>query len=280
MFLILCFVWRELPLALEHHARGRVNVSPGNREAPTPRKSWDYGGGPPELTVGVNSCRKVARCGLQFAAITFCTGNGSSLWYHGSGPLDPTGLKILVSQLSFVSDLLRWMQAYDPQDGDGALDFSEFLGSKVQGRVDWVDHQHDISRTYVIDIWIFEVCGLHHRRQTTNMYGLTTYDGNDESVIYSTLMKDSVLGAGAKKTVDPPEAAEVKVPKLSVLCFCVAKQKNQQINWPFFVFFSVVFLFDGEKDRCIFQSHSQVVIFIQRWTVGWKSQSHGPQWRW
>lgn len=127
------------------------------------------------------------------------------------------------------------MQAYDPQDGDGALDFSEFLGSKEQGRVDWVDHQHDISRTYVIDIWIFEVCGLHHRRQTTNMYGLTTCDGNDELVIYiytiySTLMKDSVLGAGAKKTVDPPEAAEVKVPKLSVLCFCVAKQKNQQIN--------------------------------------------------
>ena len=164
------------------------------------------------------------------------------------------------------------MQAYDPQDGDGALDFSEFLGSKVQGRVlvDWVDHQHDISRTYVIDIWIFEVCGLHHRRQTTNMYGLTTCDGNDELVIYSALMKDSVLGAGAKKTVDPPEAAEVKVPKLSVLCFCVAKQKNQQINWPFFVFFSVVFLFHGEKDRCIFQSHSQVVIFIQRWTVGWK----------
>lgn len=76
------------------------------------------------------------------------------------------------------------MQAYDPQDGDGALDFSEFLGSKVQGRVDWVDHQHDISRTYVIDIWIFEVCGLHHRRQTTNMYGLTTCDGNDELVIY------------------------------------------------------------------------------------------------
>ena len=158
-----------------------MNVSPGNREAPTPRKSWDYGGGPPELTVGVNSCRKVARCGLQFAAITWCTGNGSSLWYHW---IRPTGShwfsKIWVSQLSFVDlhrryDLL-WMQAYDPQDGDGALDFSEFLGSKVQGRVlvDWVDHQHDISRTYVIDIWIFEVCGLHHRRQTTNMYGLTT----------------------------------------------------------------------------------------------------------
>ena len=117
---------------------------------------------------------------------------------------------------------------YDPQDGDGALDFSEFLGSKGQGRVDWVDHQHDISRTYVIDIWIFEVCGLHHRRQTTNMYGLTTYDG--------TLMKDSVVGAGAKKTVDPPEAAEVKVPKLSVLCGQTEKSANQLTI--FCIFFS------------------------------------------
>ena len=85
-------------------------------------------------------------------------------------------------------------------------------------------------------------------------------------LIYSTLMKDSVLGAGAKKTVDPPEAAEVKVPKLSVLCGQTEKSANQLT---IFCIFSV-FLFHGEKDRCIFQSHSQVVIFIQRWTVGWK----------
>lgn len=242
-----------------------MNVSPGNREAPTPRKSWDYGGGPPELTVGVNSCRKVARCGLQFAAIlhtlsaqemdllfdTMDQAHWIPLVFQNLG--EPAVICKWLASTVWSVTTLRWMQAYDPQDGDGALDFSEFLGSKVQGRVDWVDHQHDISRTYVIDIWIFEVCGLHHRRQTTNMYGLTTCDGNDELVIYSTLMKDSVLGAGAKKTVDPPEAAEVKVSQAQCFVFlCGQTEKSTNQLTIFCIFFQSFFSFMAKKTDAFF----------------------------
>lgn len=71
------------------------------------------------------------------------------------------------------------------------------------------------------------------------MYGLTTCDGNDELVIYSTLMKDSVLGAGAKKTVDPPEAAEVKVSQAQCFVFlCGQTEKSTNQLTIFCIFFS------------------------------------------
>ncbi len=115
-------------------------TSPGNREAPTSRKSWDYRGGQPEtgsswqLQGGKVWCRHhfFLDRNLLFSLIP---------WIR---PI----LKILVIQLSFFSDLYRWFfcKAYDPQDGDGALNFSEFLGCKVQVfRVDWVDHLLGIS---------------------------------------------------------------------------------------------------------------------------------------